>query len=125
MKLLTVLLSVLMLSLMTSCTHADEAIEALAGEWVVETFDGEATDGVEIRITFDDDTMRNTISEDGQVIVEEEMRYEVDADGSITTYPPNQPNPDVGTWEVSDDGKLHLDFPGTGIDGVSMVLRRA
>ena len=103
-----------------STASAGEAIEALRGKWLIESFGEEPTPpNMKFEMEFvDDDTLKMTITfgEESQV---EEVRYQATADGKITVYPPETPEGEEATWEVKADKKLYI----TAEEGV-MVLSR-
>jgi len=113
----------LLLSLTAVTAQAGDAIEALAGDWLVESFDGEQTEpGMEMKISFvDDETMKMTITVNGQEVVSEEVRYEATEEGDITVYTEDEPDGESAKWEVADDGKLHITTEEEG----EMILGRA
>lgn len=118
------LLPVLALVLACSATAAlaGPALEALAGKWSVETFDGEpAPEGVSLMFEFVDDDTLKVVYKEGDTTDEQELRYAATADGKITVYPPESPDGEEAAWQVKDDGKLYI----TGKEGQeTMVLKR-
>lgn len=90
---------------------AGEALEALKGAWVAETFDGEAPpEGVKMVMTFvDDATLRMDVTFNGEN-ERQEIKYTATADGNITIFPEPDQNPEgeKATWEVKADKKLYI-----------------
>ncbi|MEM1354397.1 MAG: hypothetical protein AAGH88_05885 [Planctomycetota bacterium] len=116
----------LMLGLFATATaEAGEAIEALRGDWLIISFNEEPPPaGSQMILTFvDDQTVKMSFVLDGNVVDESQTRYEAtedgnmkiedDVDGSMTAY----------TWEVRDDGQLHL-ISVPGGDPEHLVMRR-
>ena len=119
---LTALLALALL-LAPATARAGEAIEALKGTWVAESFDGEpAPEGVKMVLTFvDDATLRMEVTLGGET-QKQEIKYAATADGKITLYPEpdTAPEGEKATWQVKDDKKLYL----TNDQNEVMVLKR-
>lgn len=127
-KTLTPFLAVLTLMLgLTATTTAQgaEALEALRGAWLVESFNGEQLPpNLQATMTFvDDETIQVSVSMDGQVVETEETKYKATADGKITIYDENG-KAEEGKWEVKADGKLQVSGPSDDGQVETMILRR-
>jgi len=108
---------------MTSAALAGDA-EDLKGEWIVESMFGEAPPpGMEMRIEFDgESTVKMTMTANGQEQMSEEASYTATDDGELTVTTADGEE-DSSTWEIDDDGKLHITPKEEG--GPVIVLRRA
>jgi len=115
----------LMLSLTATTTaFAAEAIEALRGGWLIESYNGEQMPpNMQATMTFvDSETLQMSVSMDGQVITTEETKYEATAEGKITVIGEDG-TAEEGTWEVK-EGKLHLSGPNDDGQIETLILRR-
>lgn len=114
----------MMLSVLGSApAMAGEALEALAGKWVLVSMEGEpAPAEIRFEMNFVDDDTVQMISpgDEGDEPEVLEMRYLATAEGDITVYPPNMPEGDKAKWSVDDKGQLVI----TADDGFTMSLRR-
>ncbi|MEM1354376.1 MAG: hypothetical protein AAGH88_05780 [Planctomycetota bacterium] len=118
-------LSLFVLALACAAPSASgaEALEALRGLWVVESFGNEPTPpGVSLTLEFVDDDTLKVVYKQADEADEQEVRYTATADGKITVFPPEAPNGEEATWELKDDGKLYI--APDNEPGQVMVLKR-